>query len=136
MNISVRQMHGRVPVAVLGVQGDLDASNYQDLIATATEVYGAGTKDFLLDLTNTSFVSSSGLVAIHSIATLARGEPLPEQDAGWGALRGIRQGLGTGEQKHVKLLGPQPNVVRTLEKTGMVEFFEIYADLDAAIASF
>jgi anti-anti-sigma regulatory factor len=136
MNITVRQVQGRVLVAVLGVQGDLDASNYQDLIATATEVYGAGTKDILLDLTKTSFVSSSGLVAIHSIAILAQGEPLPEQDAGWGALRAIRQGLGTGVQEHIKLLSPQPNVVRTLEKTGMVEFFEIHTDLDTAIASF
>ena len=136
MNISVRQVQGRVPVAVLGVQGDLDASNYQDLIATAAEVYGAGMKDILLDLTNTSFVSSSGLVAIHSIAILARGELLPELDAGWGALRAIRQGLGTGVQEHVKLLSPQPNVVRTLEKTGMVEFFESHTDLDTAIASF
>ena len=136
MNISVRQVQGRVPVAVLGVQGDLDASNYRDLIATATEVYGAGTKDILLDLTNTSFVSSSGLVAIHSIAILVRGEPLPEEDAGWGALRAVRQGLGTGVQEHVKLLSPQPNVVRTLEKTGMVEFFEVHTDLDTAIASF
>jgi len=136
MNISVRQVQGRVPVAVLGVQGDLDASNYRDLIAKATEVYGAGTKDLLLDLTNTSFVSSSGLVAIHSIAILAQGEQLPEQDAGWGALRAIRQGLGAGVQEHVKLLSPQPNVVRTLEKTGMVEFFEIHTDLDTAVASF
>ena len=136
MNISVRQVQGRVPVAVLGVQGDLDASNYQDLIAKATEVYGSGTRDMLLDLTHTSFVSSSGLVAIHSVAMLARGEPPPEQDAGWGAVQAIRRGLGTGVQEHVKLLSPQPKVVSTLEKTGMMEFFEIHTDLDAAVASF
>jgi anti-anti-sigma regulatory factor len=136
MNINVRQVQGRVAVAVLGVQGDLDASNYQDLIAKATEVYGAGTKDILLDLTNTAFVSSSGLVAIHSIATLTGGESPPEQDSGWGALRAIRQGLSTGVQQHVKLLNPQPNVVRTLEKTGLAEFFEIHTDLDTAVASF
>ncbi len=136
MTISVRQVQGRVDVAVLGVQGYLDASNYQDLIAKATEVYGTKTKDILLDLTNTSFVSSSGLVAIHSIAVLARGGPPPGSDQGWAALRAIRQGLGTGVQEHVKLLSPQPNVVRTLEKTGLVEFFEIHTDLDTAIASF
>jgi len=136
MNISVRQMQGRVPVTMLGVEGALDASNYQDLIAQATEVCKAGAKDLLLDLTNTSFVSSSGLVALHSIALLMRGEQPPSLDEGWGALQSIHRGLGTGVQQHLKLLGPQPYVARTLEKAGMIEFFEIHTDLDTAVASF
>jgi len=136
MNISVRQLQGKVAVTVLGVQGDLDASNYQDLIAKAKEVHGAGTKDILLDLTNTSFVSSSGLVALHSIALLMRGEQPPAQEQGWGAIHSIHRGLGTGVQEHLKLLNPQPYVVRTLEKAGLIEFFEIHTDLDTAVASF
>ena len=136
MNISVRQMEGKVPVTVLGVQGDLDASNYQDLIAKATEARGAGAKDILLDMTNTSFVSSSGLVALHSIALLMRGEPPPSLDAGWSAIQSIHRGLGSGVQEHFKLLSPQPYVVRTLEKAGLIEFFEIHTDLDTAVASF
>ena len=136
MNISVRQMQGRVPVTMLGVEGALDASNYQDLIAQATEVCNAGAKDLLLDLTNTSFVSSSGLVALHSIALLMRGEQPPALEEGWGALQSVQRGLGTGVQQHLKLLGPQPYVARTLEKAGMIEFFEIHTDLDTAVASF
>jgi hypothetical protein len=38
MNISVNQTRGRVPVAVLSVQGDLDAFNYHELIAKAREL--------------------------------------------------------------------------------------------------
>jgi anti-anti-sigma regulatory factor len=136
MNISVRQMQGRVPVTVLGIQGDLDASNYQDLIAKASEVQAAGAKDILLDMTNTSFVSSSGLVALHSIALLMSGQQPPSLEEGWGAIQSIHRGLGTGVQPHLKLLGPQPYVVRTLEKAGLIEFFEIHTDLDAAVASF
>lgn len=136
MNISVREMQGRVPVTVLGVQGDLDASNYQDLIAKATEVRGAGGMDILLDLSNTSFVSSSGLVALHSIALLMRGEQPPSLEEGWSAIQSMHRGLGKGVQQHLKLLGPQPYVVRTLEKAGLIEFFEIHTDLDTAVASF
>jgi hypothetical protein len=136
MNISVRQVQGRVPVTVLGVQGALDASNYRDLIDQATEACKGGAKDVLLDLTNTTFVSSSGLVALHSIALLMRGEQPPPLDEGWGALQSVHRGLGTGAQQHLKLLGPQPYVVRTLEKAGMIEFFEIHTDLDTAVASF
>jgi anti-anti-sigma factor len=136
MNISVRQMQGRVPVTVLGVQGDLDASNYQDLMAKATEVCGAGAKDLLLDLTAAPFVSSSGLVAIHSIAlTVSSGKQIGPED-GWGAIQAMRQGLPTGVQQHVKLLGPQPNVVRAMQKAGLIEFFEVHTDLDTAVASF
>jgi anti-anti-sigma regulatory factor len=136
MNISVREMQGRVPVAILAVQGDLDASNYEDLIAKATEVQSAGRADMLLDLTNMSFISSSGLVALHSIALLMRGEQPPASEEGWSAIRSIHRGLGTGVQQHVKLLNPQPYVERTLGKAGLIEFFEIHTDLDTAVASF
>lgn len=136
MNISVSQATGRVPIAILGIQGDLDASNYQELIARATELYRSGTKDILIDLSDTAFVSSSGLVAIHSIALLLRGEQPPGPEAGWAAMRAVAEGLGAGKQQHIRLLNPQPKVDRTLEKAGLKEFFEIYPDRAAAIASF
>ena len=136
MNISVNHIQGRVPVAVLGVQGDIDASNYQELIAKARELNNAGTHQILLDLSKASYVSSSGLVAIHSIALLLRGEQPPELEQGWSAIHAVGRGLGAGPQQHLKLLNPQPKVDRTLEKAGLKEFFEIHADLATAIASF
>jgi anti-anti-sigma regulatory factor len=136
MNISASQATGRVPVAILGVQGDLDASNYQELIARATQLYRSGTKDILIDLGDTNFVSSSGLVALHSIALLLRGEQPPDPEGGWAAMRAVSEGLGSEKQQHIRLLSPQPKVDRTLEKAGLKEFFEIYTDRAAAIASF
>ena len=136
MNINVSQAQGRVPVAVLSVEGDLDASNYQDLIAGAQQVYKAGTGHILLDLTCTSFVSSSGLVAIHSIAMLLRGEELPNPEHGWAAIHAVGRKLQPGAQPYLKLLNPQAKVSRTLEKAGLKEFFEIYTDLSTAVASF
>jgi anti-anti-sigma regulatory factor len=136
MNISVNQAQGRVPVAILGIQGDLDASNYQDLIARAKEVYGAGTRHILLDLSNTPFMSSSGMVALHSIALLLRGEQPPDPEHGWAAIHGLGQGLGTGPQQHIKLLNPQLKVDRALEKAGLKGSFEIHTELATAIASF
>jgi len=136
MNISVNHIQGRVPVAVLGVQGDLDASNYQELIARAKELHNTGTHQILLDLSNASYVSSSGLVAIHSIALLLRDEQLPDLEHGWSAFHAVGRGLGAGPLQHLKLLSPQPKVDRTLEKAGLKEFLEIHADLATAIASF
>ena len=38
----------------------------------------AGARDFLLDLSDLTYISSAGLVALHSVALLAKGEDLPD----------------------------------------------------------
>jgi anti-anti-sigma regulatory factor len=134
MKIIVEQAQGRVPVTVLQPYGDLDASTYRDLIAKGQEVYKAGARYLLIDLNNVSYISSSGLVALHSIVQILRGEELPEN--GWEAARGVDRERGRGMQRQVKLLNLQPRVDSALETTGFKRFFEIYADRATAIASF
>jgi anti-anti-sigma regulatory factor len=82
------------------------------------------------------FMGSSGLVALHSVAILMRGESPPDPEGGWGALRSIDREREAGLQSHVKLLDPQPRVERVLKMAGFDQFFEIHADLETAIASF
>jgi anti-anti-sigma regulatory factor len=136
MSITIDQAQGKVPVTILSVQGDLDASNYQDVIDSATQAYEAGARDILIDMSEIKFMSSSGLVALHSIALLMRGEELPDPEYGWEAFRTLDRDRESGVQEHVKLLNPQPKVDRSLEITGLKQFFEIYTDLDTALASF
>jgi anti-anti-sigma regulatory factor len=135
MNISISQSQGRVPVTILGIQGDLDASNYTELIAKTQELCNTGMRYLLLDMTNVPYMSSAGLVALHNIALLMRGDQPTDPESGWPALHAVAD-----EEKHlqrnIKLLNPQPKVCRTLEISGMVEFFEIYTDLTSAMASF
>jgi anti-anti-sigma regulatory factor len=50
MNITAEQQEARVRVTILRLQGDLDGSNYLDLIAKAKETYQNGAKNLLLDL--------------------------------------------------------------------------------------
>jgi anti-anti-sigma factor len=136
MSITIDQAQGKVPVTILGVQGDLDASNYQDVIDSATQAYQAGARDILIDMSDVTFMSSSGIVALHSIALLVRGKELPDPEYGWEAFRTLDRDRDSGIQEHVKLLNPQPQVERSLELTGLKQFFEIYTDLDTALASF
>ena len=136
MDITVKQMQGRVPVTILQTHGDLDASNYQDLIAKGQEVYEAGARHILLDMSDTPFMGSSGLAALHSLALLVRGDELPDLESGWNVFHEIDRDRDAGLQKHVKLLNPQPQVDRTLEMTGLKQFFEVHTDLETAIASF
>jgi hypothetical protein len=73
---------------------------------------------------------------LHSIAVLLRNGTPPDPDAGWGALHAIERERAAGLQKYVKLLNPQPKVDRVLRMAGFDQFFEIYGDVEAAIASF
>jgi len=136
MDITVQQIQARVPVTILQTHGDLDASNYQDLIAKGKEVYEAGARDILLDMSDTPFMGSSGLAALHSLALLVRGDELPDLESGWNVFHEIDRDRDSGLQKHIKLLNLQPQVDRTLEMTGLKQFFEVHTDLETAIASF
>jgi len=127
---------GAVPVAIITIHGDLDASNYLELVAKAQNVYQSGVQNILLDLENTTFVSSAGLVALHSIALLLRGEQPLDPEAGWDSIHAMDRDLSEGMQERIKLLNPQPRVDRTLERTGLKEFFQIFTDRKAALASF
>ena len=136
MNITVEQAQGKVPVTILGLHGDLDASNYQGVIAKAREAYHAGARHLLLDMSDTPFMGSSGLVALHSIAMLFSGEEPPDPESGWNAFHAIARDREAGVQRHVKLLNPQPRVDQALAMTGLKQFFEIHTNLQTALASF
>ncbi len=136
MHLTVEAVRGRVPVDILAIHGDLDASNFELVIAKARELYAAGARHLLLDLSDMPFMGSSGVVAIHSVALLMRNEEPPSPEHGWQAFHAIGHALEKQVEQFVKLLNPQPKVQRTLQMTGLDEFFDIYSDRDRAIASF
>jgi anti-anti-sigma factor len=65
MNLTTTQAQGRVPVTVVGIEGELDGSNFQQLINTARDMYKAGARHLLLDMSKMTYMSSAGLVALH-----------------------------------------------------------------------
>jgi anti-anti-sigma regulatory factor len=136
MNISVSQVQGKVPVTVVKLEGQLDGQTYQDLINKAREAYKAGWRDFLVDMSDLTYISSAGLVALHSVALLAKGEELPDTDEGWAAYRSMGRSKEAGIQEHMKLLNPRPEVLSVLEMVGFSAVFKIFSDLDEAVKSF
>lgn len=136
MNISVTKESGRVDITVLRIEGQLDGQSYNDLITKAKELYGAGSRDFLLDLADLTYISSAGLVALHSVALLAKGEEMPDTEQGWSAYRSMGRGSEAGVQTHVKLLNPREEVKGVLEMVGFSRLFEIFTDRDQAVKSF
>ena len=136
MNISTSQMRGNVPVAVIKLDGQLDSQNYQELIAKAQELFNSGARDFLLDLSDLTYISSAGLVALHSLALLSRGQALPNPERGWPTYRSLERASEAGVQKHIKLLNPRAEVMNVLEMVGFDTLFEVFTDLEQAVNSF
>ena len=136
MNISVSQQQGNVSVTVIKVNGQLDGQSYQDLIGKARELYDAGARDFILDLSDLTYISSAGLVAIHSIALLVKGEELPDPESGWSAYRSMGRTSAAGLQTHIKLLNPREDVRNVLDMVGFGNVFQVFTDLHEAVKSF
>lgn len=136
MELNVSEKMGKVKVTVLGIKGELDGSNYQTLIEKARSLVRDGASNLILDMSECGFMSSAGLVALHSIALLMRGQEPPDPEQGWAAIHSMSREKAGGGGGELKLLNPQPPIVKTLQKTGMDKFFMIYDDLEKALASF
>jgi anti-anti-sigma regulatory factor len=121
---------------VLQPKGRIDGSNYQEVIAAARSAYQAGARDFLLDLSAVDYISSAGLVAMHTVAMFTRLGLLPEEENGWEAFRAIDREKQGGPQPHLKLLGPQPRVEKVLTMAGMDQYLEVFTDLETAVNAF
>jgi anti-anti-sigma factor len=136
IELTVSTAQGRVPVTVLHLRGNLDASTYEAVIDEAQTAYRAGARDMLLDLSGVPYMSSSGLVALHSIASLLRGEQATDTSEGWAAFRAIQRDRDAGLQQHFKLFHPQPRVQQLLLTVGFHKYLETFEDLELAIAAF
>jgi anti-anti-sigma regulatory factor len=132
MEITILRESGRVPVTVLRIRGEVALDGRGLLGERAKEAYDAGARDMLLDLTDVTFLSSSGLRTIHQVFDLLRADSAAESSAA--VKKGLRN--GTFKSRHLKLLCPARDVRRTLETAGYDMFLEIYTDLHEAIASF
>ncbi len=136
MEITVSQEQGRISIFVIKVSGQLDGQSYESLIAKAREVVEGGTRNILLDFGDLTYISSAGLVSLHTIALLTRGEDLPDPQQGWSALKSMDRSRDGGLQKNLKLLNPRPEVLSVLDMVGFSAFFEVFTDKQKAIDSF
>lgn len=134
MQITVSQEQGNV--AILQLAGHLDGQSYQDLIMKAQEIIVGGVKNILLDMNELVYISSAGLVSLHTISMLLRGEKTTDPQQGWSALKSMDRTRDGGMQKNLKLLNPPPQVISVLEMVGFSEFFEVFTDKQKALESF
>ncbi|MDH5753341.1 MAG: STAS domain-containing protein [Deltaproteobacteria bacterium] len=115
LEIRLETVEGKVPVTVIHVTGDIDASSHQNLDAKAEEVINGGAKHVVLDLTANTYMSSAGFRSMHKIYT---------------ALKGKGEGAG------VNLLNPNDEVKRLMKAMGFEAFFPTFSDLKEAVEAF
>ena len=138
LTTTTEEVAGRVPITVLALDGELDASNFERLIVEVSGLYDRGTRNLLVDLGGLTFLASSGLVALHSIVRILHGERPDDLESGWDVLHHLGHDAATGDemQREVQLAAPPPAVARVLQRTGMDRLFVIHEGRHAAIAAF
>ncbi len=132
LEIVVSHKNGRVPVSVFQIKGEVTLESCEQLQQQVEDAHKAGMHNLVLDLTDVSLLSSSGLRVIHYIFNLLRTNAPEESDEAMH--KGIKDGSFTSP--HLKLLNPSRQVLGTLKLAGFDMFLEIHSDLQKAITSF
>jgi anti-anti-sigma regulatory factor len=130
MEISITVEQASEAVSVMKLTGDIDASNFMEIVDKAGEFYKNPARYLIIDLSDVPSISSTGMVALHKIALIYSGVP---QDVEAGENPDFTH--SNEARKYVKLLGPQPEVDESLTKSGMKLFFKVFNDLESTLAS-
>jgi len=136
MQISFSKQQGRVPVSIMKLTGNLDASNYAMVIAKAQDAFDEGARSLLIDLSGVPYVSSAGLMSLHSVALIFAGHAAQSKESGRPAFRSVNAQNEKIVRQYVKLLNPCPAVEEVLDVVGLKHFLDIYTDLETAVQSF
>jgi len=138
MDIEVEQIQTPLPITVLSLIGELDASNYLTLVGEVEALYQNGVRNLLIDLSRVPFMASSGLVAFHQVALIMRGESTAPPDEKWNPMRAIAHEVQSksSQNHHCKLINPQPRVAQTLQVTGFDKILAVFFNREEAVASF
>ena len=131
MNINVSIEQAKEPIAVMKLEGVIDASNFMEIVDKAEEIYNNPSRSLIIDLGDVTGITSAGQVAIHKIALIYSGVPQDVQEN-----QNPDFTHSSYARKYVKLLNPQPDVDKALERAGLKLFFKVFSDLESAIQSF
>lgn len=121
--------------AIVYVNGNVDGSNYQELIAQGQSLYTAGVRQLVLELSECAYMSSSGLVALNALAKLLHGESMPNMENGWAVLKTMDDARGASGKPQIVLVNPTTRVERVLDLAGLKTMLPIYADTASALAA-
>jgi anti-anti-sigma factor len=112
--VQISEAQGRVPVTIFRLQDRVNLGNFAELEETARSSYDNGTRDMVMDLSQTVSLTSIGIRAIVIIHKM----------------------LSPDGGKHLKIANPVPYIREMLDVSGVTQFIEVYNTVDEAVASF
>jgi anti-anti-sigma factor len=112
--VEVSQRQGRVPVTVFRLQDRISLANFHELEEIAREVYENGARDIVVDLSETSALTSIGVRAIVVIHKM----------------------LSHESRNHLKIACPAPAIRDMLDISGVTQYIEIYKTMEETVQSF
>lgn len=130
MEINITTEQTDEPIAVMKPTGSIDASNFMELVDKASELFGNPSRYLLINLNEVTSISSTGMVALHKIALVYSGVSQEVQEG-----QNPDFTHSNKARKYVKLVAPQADVDKQLEKAGMKLYFKVYEDIDSALKS-
>jgi anti-anti-sigma factor len=134
MTMDVERLAGSPPVTVVALTGELDASNYEQVIDVVRNAYAEGSRGLVLDLEQLTFMASSGLFALHSAVRIMNGETPPDPEEGWSALHQMSMD-DDPMARNVRLAAAQEPIARVLDRTGMLRLFALDATRSEAVSA-
>jgi len=126
--IAIQEQPAGARLAIVNVQGEIDAVTHVQLQEMMAESCRRGTCYLLLDLSAVPFMGSAGLRALHAIDEMLR------QQAATSGVAVLSE--DSFKSPCLKLLNPHPAVARTLSISGFEMIFDVFSDRQTAIDSF
>ena len=112
--VKISQAQGRIPVTIFQLQDRINLGNFAELEEAAKEAYNNGTRDMVMDLSQTVSLTSIGIRAIVIIHKM----------------------LATDGGKHLKIANPMPYIREMLYIAGVTQYIEVYDSVEEAVAAF
>ena len=134
MEILTSIENSKVPVTVMRIIGNIDSTTYDAFTLKANELIHDGTRHILVDLSQSPFISSAGLRAIHGLVKKLR-VLNPDTDLSEAEYK-KKISMGTYKSPHIKLLNLSQETYTAFTLSGFDMFIETYTDKATAIASF
>ena len=116
LKIRISREDGDKAVAVLRLNGSVDANTQKELEDKAKEAVDSGAEYLLLDMSAVEYLGSAGMRAIHAITNI-----LSPDDP---SMRSAR----------LKVVNPSPAAARVFKTLGFDSFIDIHDSVDEAIA--
>lgn len=115
MEVNVEVKEGPPITGIIKIIGFIETPQARQLRKVLDEIEDKGIGRLFVDMTEVSFVSSTGISLLVSYANTKRGD--------WGA-------------NPVVLISPQPDVNKAMQVLGVANIFMIMKDLDSALSKF